>query len=78
MITNGIESGNFDGKLNLLGIDQHETFSDTAVPDAILDLRGDIDQYAPRGHTEPQFLAVTFHNRLHFVKNYSGNQFLTK
>ena len=49
------------GKLNRPGIDQHETFYNSAFIDALLDVAGDVDEGPAGGDFEPALLAVTFH-----------------
>ena len=45
----------------MLGIYEYETFRDPAFIDALLDIRGDIDEGPSGGDVEPQFFAVAFH-----------------
>ena len=45
----------------MLGIDQHQTFGNATLVDALLDVRGDVDEGPPGGDIEPEFFAVVFH-----------------
>jgi len=45
----------------VLGITQHQTLFDAALPQAGLDLGGDIDECTPGGDFEPELFAVAFH-----------------
>jgi len=44
------------------GIAQQEAFPDSALDQALLDLRRDVRKCHPGGDVEPQFLAIAFHN----------------
>ena len=49
------------------GIDEHKAILDSAVANAFLDIRGDVDEGPSGRHVEPEFLAVAFHSRLLFL-----------
>src|SRR5512135_526359 len=46
---------------NMHGIDQRQPFLDTALPDAVLHLAGNIDKRHPRWRIEPELFAKAFH-----------------
>lgn len=56
-----MDSYYYHGKLNMLGIYQHETIFNPALVDALLHVSGDVDESAPGGDFEPEFFPVTFH-----------------
>ena len=43
------------------GVDQHQPFLHTAVPEAGFDIRRDVDELAPAVDVEPQFFAIALH-----------------
>ena len=59
-----MNSDYYGGKLNMLGIHEHEAFCDTALVDALLHVAGDVDKRPAGGHFEPKFFAVALHGGL--------------
>jgi hypothetical protein len=53
-----MKSGFYHGKLNMPGIDVHETLLDAAIVDALLNVAGDVDQGAAGGYLEPKFFSI--------------------
>jgi hypothetical protein len=43
------------------GVDQHQTFLDTAFPEAVFHLRCDVEERSPAGDLKPQFSAKRLH-----------------
>jgi hypothetical protein len=43
------------------GIDQHQTFLDTAFPEAVFHLPCDVEERSPAGNLKPQFSAKGLH-----------------
>jgi hypothetical protein len=42
------------------GVHQHQSFPDAALFETFLDVRGDVNKFAPVRHIEPEFFTVTF------------------
>ena len=49
------------GKLDMLGLDEHEAIFNPAFIDALLDIRSNIDECASGGDLEPKCCSITFH-----------------
>lgn len=52
------------GKLNMPGINEHETIFYSAFVDALLHVGGDVEEGASGGDLEPEFFAIAFHCRI--------------
>lgn len=56
-----MKSDFYHGKLNMLGIDEHESFFNDAFVYALLHLAGDVDEGTASGHVEHEFFPEAFH-----------------
>src|ERR1035441_6571515 len=61
------------GSRDVHGIDQHQTFLDTAFPEAVFHLPCDIEERAPAGNLKPQFSAKGFHPAIVALLQFVGS-----
>ena len=54
----------YQGKLNMPGINEHETIFDATFVDTLLHVGGDVNEGPSGGDFEPEFFAIAFHCRI--------------